>query len=73
MISGKSIDDHVDDFNKIIWSWKYRDKVENEDQTLLLLRSFPDTYENLSDTMIYGKKSLTLEEVHWCPDVKRIE
>lgn len=55
MISGKSIEDHVDDFNKIILDLENIEIKVEMSQTLLLLRSFPDTCENLRDTMIFAR------------------
>ncbi|KHN35566.1 Retrovirus-related Pol polyprotein from transposon TNT 1-94, partial [Glycine soja] len=48
MPSGKSLEDHLD---------------EDEDQALLLLSSLPSEYNSLSDTFIYGRDSLSLDEV----------
>ena len=54
MSSGKSFEDHLDDFNKIILDLENIEiKVNNEDQALLLLRSLPSEYDSLSDTLIY--------------------
>ena len=54
MSSGKSLEDHLDDFNKIILDLENIEiKVNNEDQALLLLRSLPSEYDSLSDTLIY--------------------
>ena len=36
---------------------------EDEDQALLLLSSLPSEYNSLSDTFIYGRDSLSLDEV----------
>ena len=38
-------------------------KVEEEDQAIFLLNSLPKAYDNLRDTLKYGKESLSLEEV----------
>ena len=55
-VSGKLLKDHLDDFNKIIlYLENIEIPLEDEDQTLLLLRSLPNEFDNLSDTFIYGK------------------
>lgn len=38
--------------------------IDDEDQSLLLLRSLPAMYEHLRDTMVYRREYLTMEEVH---------
>lgn len=64
MQSSRTLEDHMDDFNKIILDLENIEiKVEEEDQALLLLISLSREYENLSDTLIFGRESLTLDEV----------
>ena len=64
MKPGSSIEDHLDEFNKIILDLENIEiKVEDEDQALLLLRSLSSKYETLCDTLLDSCDSLTLEEV----------
>lgn len=64
MMPRKTLEDYIDDFNKIILDLENIEiKMDEKDQALLLLRSLPSQFENLSDTLIYGKDSITLEEV----------
>jgi len=64
MTIGKLLEDHLDDFNKIILDLENIEiTLEDEDQTLLLLRSLPNEFDNLSNTLIYGRDTLSLEEV----------
>nr|GEX23308.1 retrovirus-related Pol polyprotein from transposon TNT 1-94 [Tanacetum cinerariifolium] len=37
--------------------------VEDEDQALMLLTSFPSSYENFMETLLYGREFLTMEDV----------
>lgn len=58
------MEDHLDEFNKTILDLENIDiKVDDEEQALLLLQSLPKEYKNLHDTLVYGRDSLTLEEV----------
>lgn len=64
MLAGRSLEDHLDDFNKIILDLENIDiKIEDEDQALLLLRSLSSEFDTISDTLIYGRETLTLEKV----------
>jgi len=64
MTIGKSLEDHLDDFNKIILDLENIEiTLEDENQALLLLRSLPNEFDSLSDTLIYGRDTLSLEEV----------
>lgn len=51
---GKELEDHLDDFNKIILDLENIEiKIDDEDQALLLLRSLPSEFDSLSDTYIW--------------------
>lgn len=64
LMPGKMLEDYIDDFNKIILDLENIEiKVDGEDQSLLLIRSLPSECENLLDTFICGRDSVTLEEV----------
>lgn len=59
-----SIFDHIDDFNRLILDLENIDiKIDDEDQALLLIISLSSSYDILADTLIYGRETLTLEEV----------
>ena len=64
MQEDKSIDEQLDAFNKLILDLENIDvSIDDEDQTLLLLSSLPKSYSNFKDTLLYGRESLTLDEV----------
>ncbi|GJZ80425.1 zinc finger, CCHC-type containing protein [Tanacetum coccineum] len=39
------------------------DRIVDEDQALMLLTSLPSSYENFVETLLYGRESLTMEDV----------
>ncbi|KAL5132622.1 Retrovirus-related Pol polyprotein from transposon TNT 1-94 [Glycine soja] len=64
MHEGESIYKHIDNFNQIVLSLKNIDvAVDDEDQVVLLLNSLSRAYENFVDTIIFGRNSLSMEEV----------
>ncbi|KAH9679844.1 hypothetical protein KPL71_026299 [Citrus sinensis] len=65
MKEGVSIQDHIDTFNKIILDLEGVEnvKISDEDKAFFLLSSLPKPYEGFVDTMLYGRTSLTLEDV----------
>ncbi|KAH9763594.1 hypothetical protein KPL70_001222 [Citrus sinensis] len=65
MREGVSIQDHIDTFNKIILDLEGVEnvKISDEDKAFFLLSSLPKPYEDFIDTVLYGRISLTLEDV----------
>ncbi|GJW82485.1 hypothetical protein Tco_0146460 [Tanacetum coccineum] len=56
--------DHIDEFNKLILDLMNIDiEIEDEDQALMLHTSLPSYYENFMETLLYGRESLTMEDV----------
>ncbi|GJT83532.1 hypothetical protein Tco_1057874 [Tanacetum coccineum] len=56
--------DHIDEFNNLILDLVNIDiEIEDEDQALMLLTSLPSSYENFVETLLYGRESLTMEDV----------
>ncbi|GJU34755.1 hypothetical protein Tco_1183109, partial [Tanacetum coccineum] len=61
---GTKLGDHIDEFNKLILDLANIDiEIKDEDQALMLLTSLPSSYENFMDTLLYGRESLTMEDV----------
>ncbi|GKA84946.1 hypothetical protein Tco_0806600 [Tanacetum coccineum] len=64
MHPGKSQSEHIDEFYKLVSDLTTIDTVISyEDQALLLLTSSPSSYDNFVDTLLYGRDTLTLEDV----------
>ncbi|KAG2692926.1 hypothetical protein I3760_08G075400 [Carya illinoinensis] len=59
---GISMSEHLNSYNQILADLLNLDvEIEDEDKTLLLLNSLPDTYEHLITTLLYEK------ETRWRP------
>ncbi|GJX61247.1 retrovirus-related pol polyprotein from transposon TNT 1-94 [Tanacetum coccineum] len=64
MSLGTKLGDHIDEFNKLILDFANIDiEIEDEDQVLMLLMSLPSSYENFVEMLLYGRESLTMEDV----------
>ena len=60
----KSIDEQLDQFNKLILDLENIDVfIDYEDQALLLLSSLPKSYATFKDTLLCGRESLSMDEV----------
>src|SRR5436190_2950206 len=64
MEEGSAVKGHLDAFNSIIMDLGNIDiKVDSEVQALILLCSLPRSYDAFIDTLLYGKDSISLENV----------
>ncbi|KAH9736371.1 hypothetical protein KPL71_018077 [Citrus sinensis] len=75
MKEGVTIQDHIDTFNKIILDLEGVENVKicDEDKAFFLLSSLPKSYEGFVDTMLYGRTTLTLEDVKASLSSKEIQ
>lgn len=61
---GISMNEHLNNFNKILTDLKnLDDHIGDEDKALLLLNSLPDSYDHLTTTLLYGKEKIKYVDV----------
>ena len=64
MAEGSSLDDHIDEFNQVCDTLETIDEgLDDEGKALLLVGSLPQSYSNLVDALMYGRSTLSLDEV----------
>ncbi|GKC64846.1 hypothetical protein Tco_1097444 [Tanacetum coccineum] len=64
MSPGTKLGDHIDDFNKLILDLaNINIEIEDEDQALMLLTLFSSSFEKFMETLLYGRESLTRDDV----------
>ena len=64
MKEGTAVLEHLNFFNKAISELLAVDvKIDEEDKALILLSFLLESYDHIITTMLYGKKTLILEEV----------
>ena len=64
MSKGTAVLEHINFFNKTISKLLAVDvKIDEEDKALILISSFQQSYDHITTTMFYGKKTLILKKV----------
>lgn len=73
MVEEKTSEEQLDLFNKLILDLENISvKLEDEDQTFLLLISLPKRYSNFKETLLYGRESLTPDTVQAAMSFKEL-
>lgn len=74
MDENKSIEENIDDFTKFLSDLENIEiKINEEDQTIFLLNSLPKPYDQLRNTLKYGRDTHTLEEVTYAAYLKELD
>lgn len=74
MLEGSSLDEHLDEFNKVCDTLETIDAaLEDEDKALLLISSLPKSYEHFIDALMYGRQTLSLDEVKSALSTKELQ
>ena len=64
MAEGSSLDDHIDEFNKVCDTLETIDEgLDDEGKVMLLVSSLPQSYSNFVDSLMYSRQTLSLDEV----------
>ncbi|KAL5761842.1 hypothetical protein ACOSP7_018106 [Xanthoceras sorbifolium] len=71
MSEGTSPSSHIDEFESLIMDLQNLDvKIDDEDQALLLLCLLPSSYRHFRETMLYGKYTISLNDVKTALETK---
>ncbi|KAH9679832.1 hypothetical protein KPL71_026291 [Citrus sinensis] len=74
MIEGASLNEHIDEFNKVCDEPEtINEGLSDESKALLLISSLPKSYEHFVDALLYGRQTLSLEEVKSALGTKKLK
>ncbi|KAH9725257.1 hypothetical protein KPL70_007804 [Citrus sinensis] len=74
IVEGTSLDDHLDEFNKVCDTLETIDvALDDEDKALLLISPLPKSYGNFVDELMYGRQTLSLDEVKSALNTKELQ
>ena len=74
MIEEASLNEHIDEFNKVCDELETIDEgLSDESKALLLISSLPKSYEHFVNALLYGRQTLSLEEVKSALGTKKLK
>ncbi|KAH9649066.1 hypothetical protein KPL70_025842 [Citrus sinensis] len=74
MIEEASLNEHIDEFNKVCDELEIiNEGLSDESKALLLISSLPKSYKHFVDTLLYGRQTLSLEEVKSALGTKKLK
>lgn len=74
MIEGSSLDEHVDEFNKVCDAVEIINKsLSDKSKALLLIYSLPKSYEHFVNALLYERQTFSLEEVKLALRIKMLK
>lgn len=74
MEESKELKKHLDDYNKFILDLNVVGlKIDEKDQAIILLSLLPKVHEHFVDTMMYEKKTFTMNEVESALNSKELQ
>ncbi|KAH9770104.1 hypothetical protein KPL71_012259 [Citrus sinensis] len=74
MIEGASLNEHIDEFNKVCDELEtINEGLSDESKALLLISSLPKSYEHFVDALLYGRQTFSLEEVKSALGTKKLK
>lgn len=74
MAKGSSLDKYIDEFNQVYDTLATIDEaLDDEGKALLLVSSLPKSYKNFMDALIYGRQTLSMNEVKSILNIRELQ
>ncbi|KAH9801561.1 hypothetical protein KPL71_001082 [Citrus sinensis] len=74
MAGGSSLEDRIDEFNQVCDTLEIIDDgLADEGKALLLVSSLPSSYSNFVDALMYGRQTLSLDEVKAALNIRGLQ
>lgn len=74
MIEGSSLDEYVDEFNRVCDElYITNEGLTDESKALLLINFLPKCYQYFVDALLYERQTLSLEEVKYAFGAKKLK